>query len=382
MQNSSSRLGGGVLPIALVALIVGGGAGAAAAHWAAPTSTKIVRETVTGGTSSSAPVSIVTSGPPMSWVQVARSAGPAVVTIINQQQGGQDVFGNPVAGATDEGTGFIINKSGDIVTNAHVVASSASLKAVLSNGNKVDATLIRADTQSDLAVIKINVPVHAVLSFGNSTSLLPGEPLLAIGSALGEFRNTVTAGVVSALGRTISEQNGVQLHGMVQTDAAINHGNSGGPLLNEHAQVIGVNTAIAGATQQTDIFGTGTTDIPQGLGFAIPSDTVKSVVTRLISNKPPAFLGVRFSPISPTDASYYNYPVGAYLQQIDPGSPAAKAGLRTRDIVTSVNGRAISDTYTLDQAIASHNAGDVVTLKVWRGGRISTLRVKLGAKTG
>lgn len=387
MQQRSSIGAGALVLVAILALIFGALAGGLVGRFAGGTTTRIIQQasSTPGSTTSPASVSTNASGPPLSWEQVARQDGPAVVTIINQQQGTTDMFGNPVPGATAEGTGFIINHKGDIVTNNHVVANAApnGLNVVFQNGKKVPATLVRADVQSDLAVIKVGVPVTATLSLGNSAAMQPGDPVLAIGSALGEFRNTVTSGVVSAQGRTITEQNNVQLHDMIQTDAAINHGNSGGPLLNVHGQVVGVNTAIAGGTQQTNIFGGGTTDVPQGLGFAIPSNTVKLVVTRLLSEKPPAYLGVDYAIITQQDATYYNFPTGAYVQQVVQGSPAAKAGLRTRDIITKVNGTPLSGSSTaLTDAIYNHFAGDTVTLTVWRSGKTMTLHVKLGAKSG
>jgi 2-alkenal reductase len=384
MQSRSSVGFGFVVLIAVVALIFGAIGGALVAHTAGGGTTKIIKEQGSGSGSATTVSTVDSGGAPMSWAQVAAAAGPAVVTIINQQaSSGTDLFGNPLPAETDEGTGFIVNKKGDIVTNNHVIANSAAngLHVVFSNGKKVPASLVRADPTDDLAVIKVNVPVSATLSFGNSNTLQPGDPVLAIGSALGQFRNTVTAGVVSALNRTITEQNGNQINGMIQTDAAINHGNSGGPLLNDHGQVIGINTAIAGATEDTGIFGSDTTDVPEGLGFAISSSMARAVVSRLMLDKPPAELGVAYEPISKADASYYDFPVGAYVTTVAPNSAAAKAGLQVRDIITKVNGKALSDSYSLGQAIETHNAGDKVTLTVWRNGKTLTMTVTLGAKT-
>jgi 2-alkenal reductase len=316
----------------------------------------------------------------VSWTQVVKRVGPAVVTIINQQKPQQDLFGNVVPGAKAEGTGFVINHKGDIVTNNHVVDQEQSLTVVFANGDKASAQLVRADPLSDLAVIHVNHPVSTVLSFGNSSALQPGEPVLAIGSALGEFRNTVTAGVISALGRTIDEPNGVTLQNMLQTDAAINEGNSGGPLLNAQGQVIGVNTAITRGASSTDIFGQSTDVVAEGLGFAIPSNTVKGVAARLVQNKPPALLGVMYHPISQQEASFYNLPIGAYVNKVEAGSPAQKAGIKTRDVITKIDGRAINDTYTLSQVIADHAPGDVVSITLWRNGKTLTVKATLSAK--
>jgi len=315
-------------------------------------------------------------------VQVAKLDGPSVVTIINHQRSqGTDFFGNPLPGGTAEGSGFIINKQGDIVTNNHVVDLEQSLQVVFSDGRKAPASLIRADKLSDVAVVKVNPPVPAVAHFGDSSKLLPGEPLMTIGSALGSFRNTVTSGLVSALGRSITEPDGVTLNNMIQTDAPINQGNSGGPLLDQHGDVIGVNTAVNRGSQSSDIFGLSQSVVAEGLGFAIPSNTVKAVVSRLIQNKPPGFLGVQYQQISQQEASYFNFPVGAYVRVVQTGSPAQQAGLRVRDVITQVNGQKLTDQLALEQLIAEHAPGDTLTFTVWRQGKTLTIKVKLGQKS-
>jgi 2-alkenal reductase len=380
---NSSRLGPGtVAVVAVVALIFGGVAGAIAGSRFSTSSTKTVQVVEpTGGQSPAQDVSTANS-PPLSWVQVARLAEPAVVTIINQQLPQQDIFGNSVPGGTAEGSGFIIDRKGDIVTNNHVVLNAQSLTIVFSDGHKASAQVVRADPTRDLAVVRVGVPVPAVLHFGNSNALQPGEPVLAIGSALGDYRNTVTAGVVSALGRTITEPNAVQLHDMVQTDAAINQGNSGGPLINSHDQVIGVNTVVERGTQSTNIFGGGTSVVAEGLGFAIASSTVQPVVARLVQNKPPAFLGVQYHVVSQQEATYYSLPVGAYVNNVATGSPAERAGLRPRDVITRINGQKLTGSVTLEQIIGNASPGQTVTLTVWRTGQTLTIKVKLGSKPG
>jgi 2-alkenal reductase len=341
---------------------------------------KVITEKVVSNPSS--PASTISEPAPESWTQVVKQAGPAVVTIINQQQPTTDLFGNQVAGATAEGSGFIIDRKGDIVTNNHVVSGEQTLTVIFANGHKTSAHLVRTDTSTDLAVVKVDVPIPAVLHFGDSSNLQPGEPVLAIGSALGVYRNTVTAGVVSALGRTITEPTGTTLNNMIQTDAAINEGNSGGPLLDDRGQVVGVNTAIASGSSETDIFGFGTSSaVPQGLGFAIPSNTVRSVAARLVQNKPTAFLGVQYHQVTSQDATYYNLPIGAYVIAVQSGSPADKAGLKARDVITKLDGTKISTPDALQQDIANHTPGQHVTLTVWRNGKTLTIAVTLGAKT-
>lgn len=381
-MTNRSRLGAGtVLAVAVLALVLGALAGAVAGAKATG-KTVIVRQVQATSSSDNSPTTqpaAVSTGP-IDWSGIAKQADKAVVTIVNQQKPQQGLFGT-VPGGTAEGSGFIVNTNGDIVTNNHVVDQAQSLTAVFYNGQKASAQVIHTDQLSDLAVVRVKAKVPGVLHFGNSSALLPGEPVMAIGSALGQYRNTVTAGVVSALGRTIQEPNGITLHSMVQTDAAINQGNSGGPLLNTSGQVIGVNTAITRGSSATDIFGNADAAVAEGLGFAIPSSTVASVANRLIQNKAPAFLGVTFHPITQQDSSFYNLPVGAYINKLLPGSPASRAGLQQRDIITKVGNRSINDTYPLDQVIAEHSPGDVVKLTVWRNGKSLVFSVNLGAKS-
>lgn len=379
MKQKASLGFGGVILVVIIALIVGAASGAVAARVSAPKS--IVRQTAPSSNSSPAAFTNTSSTAPMSWAGVAHRDGPAVVTIVNHQKSqGTDFFNNPLPAVVDEGSGFIINTKGDIVTNDHVVTNASNLQVIFANGRKEPAKLVRADSLSDLAVIKINGPVPAVLHFANSNLLEPGQPVMAIGSPLGQFRNTVTAGVVSALGRSITEPSGVVIQNMIQTDAAINEGNSGGPLLDDHGNVVGVNTAITRGSQQTSLFGQSSGVVAVGLGFAIPSSTVQAVVKRLVENKPPAFLGVQYDQVTAQASTYYNLPIGAYIRAVKPGSPAANAGLRLRDIITKVNGVSINDTYSLEQVIAEHTPGQTVTLTVWRSGKTLTVKVKLGAK--
>lgn len=376
MQNRA-RLGmGSVLLVVIIALIVGAISGAVVARSA--TSTKIIRETVNPNTASPADFS-GPSAAPLSWEQVAHRAGPAVVTIINHQAPQQGLFGT-VPGGVAEGSGFVVDRKGDIVTNYHVIDQEQSLQVVFADGRKAPAQLVHGDKLADLAVIRVHVPVTATLPWGDSSRLEPGEPVLAIGSALGQFRNTVTAGVVSALGRTITEPTNVVLENMLQTDAAINQGNSGGPLLDDRGEVIGINTAITRGSQSTDIFGLSQSVVAEGLGFAIPSNTAKAVAQRLVQSKPAAYLGVSFAPITQQDATYYNFPVGAYVQKVQPGSPAARAGIQVRDIITKVGNQQLNDTYTLDRVIAEQTPGKTVSLNVWRNGHSLTLRATLAAK--
>jgi 2-alkenal reductase len=378
MKQGSGIGAASLVLVAVVALLFGGIGGAVVGSQT--TKTKIVQVTPQTAPSSNPVGNTVASGTSMSWVEVARRAGPAVVTIVNQQQPQTDIFGNTQPGAKAEGSGFVVDKKGDIVTNNHVVQGAQSLTVVFSNGQKSTAHLVRNDPLTDLAVVKVSTKVSTILSFGNSNELQPGEPVLAIGSALGEYRNTVTSGIVSALGRAITEPTGTVLQNMVQTDAPINQGNSGGPLLNDRGQVIGVNTAITRGAQASDPFGISQSVVAEGLGFAIPSSTVQNVASRLVQNKAPAFLGVTYHQISQQDSTFYGLPMGAYVNTVTPKSPAAKAGIHPRDVITRVDSRKLSDTYQLEQVIAEHEPGQTATLQIWRSGKTMTIKVKLGAK--
>jgi 2-alkenal reductase len=364
----------------ILAAVVGGAAGYVVARHETPAAASPGPGPgpATGGTATT----VSLSERPMSWAQVAQQDGPSVVTIVNQQAPQQDIFGQMVPGSQDEGSGFVVNARGDIVTNNHVVAGEQKLTVVFSDGRKVPAQLIRADPYSDLAVIRVHTSnLPAPLQWGNSATLQPGDPVLAIGSALGEFRNSVTSGVVSALGRTIQESAQVSLHGMVQTDAAINQGNSGGPLLNDRGQVVGINTAVNRGSTTDSLFGASQSVVAEGLGFAIPSDTARNVAQRLMQNKPTAELGVQYVEVSQQLSTYYNLPIGAYIQSVVQGSSAARAGLQPRDIITKIDGQKVTDQSTLDQTIAGKAPGQTVTLTIWRNGSTFTKTVKLGAKS-
>src|SRR5687768_16412236 len=230
-------------------------------------------------------------------VQVVERISPAVVTVVNRIENNQGFGGEA------RGSGVIIDRDARIITNNHVIegATQGGLEVIFSNGDTASAQLVGADLVSYLAVLKVDRQVPAFAELGDSTGIKVGETVIAIGSALGSFENTVTVGVVSGLNRTLRDVN-INMENMIQTDAAINHGNSGGPLLNLSGQVIGINTAVVRG-------GTGLqSDVAEGLGFAIPANTVKTVSSQLIENgqvrRP--FLGVASRPISRMVSSYYD----------------------------------------------------------------------------
>jgi 2-alkenal reductase len=300
-----------------------------------------------------------------------RATGPAVVTVINtlnaQSSGGSgNQFGNGGNAAPQaSGSGVIIDKQGDIITNDHVVEGQKSLQVIFADGTKADAKLVGTDPYTDIAVIKVDVAVPAVAQFGDSDTLQPGEPVVAIGSALGDFANTVTAGVVSALHRTIQDANSPSLTNLIQTDAAINHGNSGGPLLDLTGKIIGINVAVV----RSDSSGLGSTgDVAEGLGFAIPGNTAKQIAGQLISkgavDRP--FLGISYQPITPQIASYYNLPrdSGLLITDVQSGSASDKAGIVANSIMTKFDGTPVTDASSLLQLLMKHKIGDTVTVTV------------------
>jgi S1-C subfamily serine protease len=310
-------------------------------------------------------------------VQAVAEVRPAVVTVINTQKP-QQVFsfwGRQVIQPKSSGSGVIISQDGYILTNNHVIEDQDSLEVVFANGDKAAARLIGADPYADSAVIKVDGPVPASAKFGDSSALQPGETVIAIGSALGDFKNTVTVGVVSATGRSLDSGNGFSLEGLIKTDAAINHGNSGGPLVNALGQVIGINTAIVRSDNSSG-------DVAEGLGFAIPSNIVKDVADQIIKKGyvSRAYLGIRYVMITPevAGANGLSMDWGVYVKGVDSGSPAEKAGLRSGDVVTDIGPDKISADLSYMNALLHHQPGERVTLKVWRNGKTLSLDVTFG----
>lgn len=293
--------------------------------------------------------------------------GPAVVTVINDLGNGQA-----------SGSGYIVSKDGYIITNNHVVDGTQGLSVVFQNGDKAPAKLIGADQFADVAVIKVNVAVPAVAELGNSDTLKAGESVIAIGSPLGDFKNTVTVGVVSATGRTIETEQGYQMEDLIQTDAAINHGNSGGPLINLAGQVIGMNTLVIRSTSNTS------SDQAEGLGFAVSANTVKAISDQLIAtgkvSRP--YLGISWQPITPDVAQQYGLPVqyGVYITDLGQNGPAQQAGLENGDIITSIGGTKLDDTHPFVNTLLQFKPGQQVDLGVNRNGKSMDVNVTLGER--
>ncbi len=320
------------------------------------------------------PMAAQAPGPPDSVrdapARVAREVGPAVVTVISQLPSQLSFFGTyqpPPA----RGSGVIIDPRGYVVTNHHVIEGAQELYVVLADGRQQQAQLVGSDYPfSDLALIKIPGADYPIARLGDSDALQQGEWVITIGSALGDFRNTVTVGVISGLGRSL-ETEGAVLDDLIQTDAAINHGNSGGPLLNLAGEVIGINTAIIrGGAQQAE-----------GIGFAIPSNTVRYVADQLITRGRVArpYLPIEYVTITRRLAAIYQLPVdhGLYVQRVARGSQLAAAGVQPGDIILSLGGEALDERTPLLRVLAHHRVGEQVVLEIWRDGEIRTVEVML-----
>lgn len=300
--------------------------------------------------------------------------GPAVVTVLATIPGQTSIFGT-TGGGESSGSGVIISAEGYILTNYHVINGASEVRVVLADGSERAAEVINFDDLDDLAVLKAGGDMPAVAPLGNSDQLKPGETVIAIGSPLGTFKNTVTVGVISGTGRMIDTGNGYQMEGLIQTDAAINQGNSGGPLVNLAGEVVGINTLIVRG-------GNAGSAVAEGLGFAIPSNKVSIISEQIIANgyfaRP--YLGVRSQDVNPSIAGRYNLPVewGTYVFTVLPGSPAEKAGVRQDDIITAIGGQEINEEMSFANALYSYGPNDEVEVKVFRNGETLSLNVMLG----
>jgi putative serine protease PepD len=266
-----------------------------------------------------------------------------------------------------EGTGFVYDENGDIVTAQHVVNGASKITVRFSDGTTASAKVVGNDASTDTAVIKVSVPASKLtpLAFADSSLVAPGEPVVAIGSPFG-YSGSITAGIVSAVGRNVDAPNGYAIPNVLQTDAAINHGNSGGPLIDSAGKVVGINVQIADDGQ-------GGSD-NAGVGFAVPSNAVKTVVDDLIAGRKVThpYLGVA---VGDTASG-----TGARIGTVRSGSPAAKAGLKVGDVIVAVDGVAVADADQLTGAISEHQPGDQITLTVKRDGSTTKVDLTLGTR--
>lgn len=305
--------------------------------------------------------------------QVVQQVGPAVVTVVGTTQVQMTPFGRTAA-VEVSGSGVFISEEGYILTNNHVVEDTSELWVILADGTRQEASLIGTDIYADLAVLKTAGPVPAVATLGNSDALDTGETVIAIGSPLGDFKNSVTVGVVSATGRSIDTGLGYQMENLIQTDAAINQGNSGGPLVNLAGEVIAINTLVVRSSES------GT--VAEGLGFAIPANTVAAVANQIIEtghfSRP--YLGIQWQSITPSLARRYRLPVewGIYVTEVTAGSPAEQAGLQVGDILTRVGAVELDETHSYINTLFQFEPGETVTIGLVRNGEEIEVQIVLG----
>jgi putative serine protease PepD len=343
---------------ALAALVVAaGGAGAAVYAALSPGRTQTVVRQVT--VSDSQPAAKTET---QSVNSIYRNAYKGVVELTVTSQSSSGTFGGGSQTQKAQGSGFVYDANGDIVTNQHVVDGATSVSVKFWNGKTSSAHVVGTDASTDIAVVKVDAPSSLLhpLSLGDSSSLQVGDGVVAIGSPFG-LEETVTSGIVSALHRQMTSPSGFAIPDSIQTDAAINHGNSGGPLFDTQGKVVGVTAQIESDSGGND-----------GVGFAIPSSTVRSVADQLISSGKAehAYLGVSLS----SSAS------NALVAEVRSGTPAERAGLKAGDVVTALDGKSIASTGELESAIGAHEPGDSVSLTYTRNGKSHTVQLKLASR--
>src|SRR3990172_390847 len=315
---------------------------------------------------------------------VAERVSPSVVTVSIQTPQRRILQLNPFGGGfsqrfeggqpQDIGSGFVVSKDGLIITNRHVVDNPGTYKVITKDNKEYEVKQISKDPSNDIAVLKIDPPDGGLspVDLGSSDNLKVGQFVVAIGTALGEFRHTVTTGVISGLGRGITAGSAYEgyverLDDVIQTDAAINPGNSGGPLLNSAGQVIGINVAVASGAEN--------------VGFAIPVNIVKDALNQFnqtgkFASK--AYLGVEYQMITQEAALLNDVPQGAYVVNVVSASPADTAGIKNDDIITKFDGVDLSEDKSLADVIKGKKSGDTVKLEIWRAGQTSEVNVTLG----
>ena len=361
------------------AVLLAAGTGAAGYALVEDDPSTVVRDVATG-------VPAATSSS-LSVGQVYRRAHEGVVEIAVGSTGAAGRFGQGGGTQQAQGSGFVLDGEGHVVTNHHVVDGAETARVTFANGETHDARVVGTDPSTDLAVLAVDAPSSVLkpLQLADSSELEVGDAVVAIGSPFG-LEGTVTAGIVSALSRQMAAPNGFTINDSIQTDAAINHGNSGGPLLDLQGHVVGVNAQISSESGGND-----------GVGFAIPSNTVRTIAAEIVSDGgvEHAYLGVGVTTIDDSAADELGVPAGVALTEVRPGTPAAAAGLRagtgTRtidgreyptggDVVTEVDGEAVETAEDLQRAIDAQKAGDAITLTVDRDGETVSVEVTLDTR--
>jgi putative serine protease PepD len=347
-----------IVAMVAAAAVIGGGAGAGIATLADGSSSAKTTTITTAATGANVANTDLSVG------QVAKDATKSVVEIDATSSDGNQSFPFGNGGSQSaEGTGFVYDTKGDIVTNQHVISGASRVKVKFSDGSTYSATVVGSDSATDIAVVHVNAPSSKLvpLTLADSSKVAVGDGVVAIGNPFG-LDGTVTSGIVSAVGREISSPDDTPIAGAIQTDAAINHGNSGGPLLNLRGEVIGITSQIQSEGGGTD-----------GVGFAVPSNTVTSIATQLISSGKAqhALLGV-----TPADTAN-----GVRIATVKSGSAADDAGLKQGDVITAVGRTRITSSAQIRALIAGKQPGDALTLSIKRDGSSKTVHVTLGSRS-
>ncbi|MBD0329215.1 MAG: trypsin-like peptidase domain-containing protein [Thermoleophilia bacterium] len=368
-----------VIAVALVAALVGGITGAAL-HATMDSEPRVREVPVRQGS----PTASETS-PTVAEVYKDVANGIVEVTVAPPGDEDERPFDSPES--RTQGSGFVYDDQGRVVTNQHVVEDAKTVFVTFPDGETFSARVLGTDASTDLAVVDVDAPasrIHA-LRLGDSEALEVGDQVIAIGSPFG-LDSTVTTGIVSALNRQMQAPNNFTINDSIQTDAAINHGNSGGPLLNMRGEVVGVNAQIRSGSGAN-----------AGVGFAIPSSTVQDIVPRLIrrGEVEHAYLGVSIVAVPESAAKELGVPAGVAVSEVRPEGPAEAAKLRAGsgsrtvngvsyptggDVITAVDGEPVRTTQDLQTAIDAHRPGDTVTLTVVRGGDTREVEVELGER--
>jgi S1-C subfamily serine protease len=336
--------------------------------------TKTVTDTIVSPTSAAVPASTskTTGGLTVNQIYKKDSPGVVDITTTSVQQGSSNgFFSQPSQTTESEGAGVVFDKQGDVVTDEHVVAGASTVRVHFQDGVSKSATVLGTDPSTDMAVIKVNVNASELhpIPFANSNGAQVGDPVVAIGSPFG-LPGTTTAGIVSAVGRSITAPNNYTIPGAIQTDAAINPGNSGGPLLDANGDVLGLNDQIQ--TNSGD---------SAGVGFATPSNTDVQVANTIIGGKTVEhpYVGVCLNDSTGGGAEIVKRNGTCATGPVVPGSPAAKAGLQPGDTITKINGRTIANSDGFISAISTYKPGETITLTVREpDSKIESVKVTLG----
>lgn len=304
-------------------------------------------------------------GQELSTQEIAVKAGPAVVGVLSKVQS-YNFWGQATTGQTS-GSGVVVSQDGYIVTNYHVIEGAMSVQVVLNSGVEYDAKVVGYDQKSDIAVLKIEEKDLTFVTFGDSSAVMVGDRAVAIGNPLGtELMGTVTQGIISAVNRTVTVEDKTMT--LIQTDAAINSGNSGGALLNAYGELIGINTVKMAATGV------------EGLGFAIPSNQVKEIVDDVMQYgyvRGRLVIGVSGTNITERLAQYYDLPVGFYVNEVAEGYGAYLAGVQPGDVIIKCDGVVTKNIDEINAQRDKHKVGDIMSITVVRNGETKTLNVKL-----